>query len=234
MLRDYALIITGCVDPDSSVPFLQLKDKTERAKQYIDSIHYYIEKTSIASIVFCDNSGTRAPEHLFELAQKYSKRFEWISFLGDKKKSVEQGKGYGEGEIIEYALSHSSILKSAGYIVKVTGRVVIRNINLLLRFMREDRIYFLRNTANNVDTKLYGMPILTYQHYFSKLYLDVDDLHGRYLENKFSDAIIKNGIHIDPFIVFPNAQGISGSTGQPYTIPIINRIKQTIKIHMWR
>lgn len=228
MLNNYVLLITGCIKPDEKVPFLKLKETEVRRKQYIDSIQYYINMPSIKRIVFCDNSSAVEVESLYELAKKKDKQFEWISFLGNTVESIKRGKGYGEGEIIEYALKKSKLIKESDYIIKVTGRIIIKNINFLLKYMHSDKLYFVRNTNINVDTKLYGIPIETYKKYFIDLYKSVDDINNRYLENLFSDAILDNKLKIHSFIVYPNVEGISGSTGKSYSYPLSKRVKLTI------
>ncbi len=231
MLKDYALLITGCIDPNPGVPFLEIRSSADRRKQYMESLEYYIKKTNIRKIVYCDNSMASKNDEISILANQYSKEFEWLSFQGDNVNAVEQGKGYGEGEIIKYALNNSKLLQKANYLIKVTGRVIVRNIDLLIAFMNTNRMYFCRNTSTNVDTKFYGLPIEAYKKDFLNLYKEVNDKKGKYLENVFSDRILERQIDVYSFIVFPNAQGISGSTGKSYTLPLKTRIKLTVKSH---
>lgn len=232
MLKDYVLLITGCIDPNPDVPFLEIKSAESRRQQYIESLEYYIKKTKIKKIVYCDNSMAVKDNEINNLAIQYSKEFEWLSFMGDRVKVVTQGKGYGEGEIIEYALENSKLLQSANYFIKVTGRIIIKNIDFLTSFMNANRMYFCRNTSTNIDTKLYGLPIEAYKKDFLKLYDEVDDKNGKYLENLFSDRILKEQLTVHNYIVYPNVQGISGSTGKTYTLPMKTRIKLAIKSHL--
>ncbi len=235
MLADYVLLITGCMHPNPDVPFLEIKNAENRRQQYLESFKYYIKNTSIKKIVYCDNSMAPKVDEISKIANRYSKEFEWLSFVGDNVKAVTQGKGYGEGEIIEFALEHSKLLKNAHCFIKITGRVIIKNINTLLPFMKMDKMYFCRNTPTNVDTKLYAIPIEVYKKYFLTLYKDVDDRNGKYLENLFSERILEQHMVIHNFIVFPDARGISGSTGKPYALPLRTRIKLSLKNHlkMW-
>jgi len=232
MLGNYVLLITGCINPDIDVPFLKITDYEYRRTEYIDSIKYYIEETNIKKIVFCDNSAENEPKELCELARRKSKQFEWLSFQGNNAKAVEQGKGYGEGEIIEYALKNSSLLKESKYFIKVTGRVKVRNIDCLLFFMKNSHLYFVRNSPFNVDTKVYGIPSEVYKKFFLYAFKEVDDIEGIYLEHLFSEVIVKNQLKIHNFVVFPNVQGISGSTGITYSVSLKRRIWLTIKSYI--
>ena len=58
------------------------------------------------------------------------KEFEWISFQGNTTKTQEKGKGYGEGEIIEYAINHSQLLAKSKMLMKLTGRFYVKNMTL--------------------------------------------------------------------------------------------------------
>ena len=232
MLKDFVLLITGCIDPNPNVPFLEIKNAENRRQQYIESIRYYIKETNIRKIVYCDNSKALIDDEISNLAKRYLKEFEWLSFKGDSVKAVTQGKGYGEGEIIEYALENSKQLQNSEYFIKVTGRVIVRNIDFLITFMNEHRMYFFRNSPTNVDTKLYGVPVESYKKDFLTLYKEVDDKNKKYLENLFSEQIIRNHLTPHSFVVFPNARGISGSTGKSYSLSLKSRIKLTIKSHL--
>ena len=54
---------------------------------------------------------------------------------------LEQGKGYGEGEIIEYALKNSAFLHSEREFIKLTGRITIENLDAIIRKMQPGKMY---------------------------------------------------------------------------------------------
>ena len=127
--KDMVLLITGCIRASEKVQHHVIKDDNERLSQYVDSIRYYISDSIFQNIVFCDNSGCNTGESLTELAEEVGKRFEWLSFQGDVEKTIRFSKGYGEDEIIRYALQNSRLLQEAKSFVKVTGRIKISNCN---------------------------------------------------------------------------------------------------------
>lgn len=231
--NETVLVITGCITPSSDIPKLQLTDTSNRKKQYIESIRYYIEKSVINNIVYCDSSGESDDTDLKLLATRYHKNFEWISFVGDSKLTKERGKGYGEGEIMEYALEHSELLRSARYIVKITGRLKIKNINFLLRFSKH-RITFATDLTEDprlyINTRIYLMEKAIYNQYFRKAYLLVDDKNGTYLEHAFGISVQKNAIKYDSFIMYPIVEGMSGSTGNIYDTSYLRAIKNTVRM----
>ncbi|MEH7440203.1 hypothetical protein V7182_22405 [Neobacillus drentensis] len=234
--RECALIISGCIQPSANVPVLVLKDHNERRKQYINSIRYYLENTPFKNIIYCDNSKAQGETSLGKLAESYGKRFEWLSFEGDNEACVQKGKGYGEGEIIDYVFRNSEILKNCKYIVKVTGRIIISNIGFLSRIANMGKIYFQPNATIDgrlyINTRIYMMPKNVYQKWFHHAYQLVDDKNGVYLEHAFGKQVDKNNIIFNRFLVCPIYEGISGSTGGNYHTSFKENIKNTIKMYM--
>lgn len=230
------LLITGCINPDQNVPVLTIKDSHVRLKQYIESIEYYIACSPFENIVFCDNSCAPEITGLADLANKYNKRFEWLSFQGDRNRVVTQGKGYGEGEIINYAIQNSLLMRRSRYMCKITGRLIIKNIGALTKFIDETQIYFQPNKTDDgrkyINTRIYMMPIKIYLQYFKDAYIKVDDRKGVYLENTFGMMVSSNNLKYKRFVMYPDYIGVSGSTGSNYKLSLYNLIKNTIKMYL--
>ena len=121
-----AILMTACINPNG-MEQTTLQDPKIRKAQYLEAIDYYLNETKY-DIVFCENTGKdiydeiRSPEkHI---------RLEYLTFCGndyDKRK----GKSYGEAVIIQYAIHNSKKLQNCEYIIKITGRVKILNLNSL-------------------------------------------------------------------------------------------------------
>lgn len=234
---DVVLLITGCISPNSQIPQLVLKNSDMRRKQYIDSIKYYIRYAKINNIIYCDNSGACPEQELKELANKYGKSFEWLSFYGDIAKTVRYGKGFGECEIVNYALQNSQLIEQCKYLVKVTGRLIIKNLNILLALNRR-KIYFCPNKTEDdrlyINTRIYMMPIKSYDLYFQKAMNYVDDINNVYLEHAFGICIKNNNVPFKKFIFMPWVEGVSGSTGREYKPSIISYLKDDLKLRLYR
>lgn len=125
--NDICILLTACVNPNGMI-FTALQDSNERQRQYEDALGYYLTQTDVP-IVFVENTGC-------DFSSKYSEyiqqgRLEYITFQGnDYDKTL--GKGYGEYIILMYADQHSSVLRHHHYVVKITGRIKVLNINKLL------------------------------------------------------------------------------------------------------
>lgn len=219
------LLITASIFPQEK-RFLELKNPKQRLRQYLNSLRFYIIQTNLTKIVMCDNSIGKFPdEKMIALAKRYGKDFEFLQFKGSEGKIVSRGKGYGEGEIVEYALTHSRLLKEATFFIKVTGRLKVRNIDQIAANMDLDKIYMNREIRNfqapkkqgrQMNTVIYGVPQNVYMSEFAGLYKAVWDNHETYIEHLFYNKIIKNKLDVYNLPRFPVIDGMSGTMGKPY------------------
>lgn len=214
------IIVTGTIKPSNNIPDLYLKDSTIREKQYKESLIKLLRVTNANKIVFCENSNARVDfQDLYKLAKYNKKQFEFIQLKGNEQKTIFQGKGYGEGEIIEYVLKNSDLIKDENFFYKLTGRLFIKNLDKIIKNTNKYNNYFntdLKHVTNMVDTKFYGVKIEDYKKYFLKAYESVDDSNNLYLEHIFYNIIRQNKIPHKNIPVYPIVLGESGSTGSIY------------------
>ena len=182
------LLLTGCINPNG-MAFTALSNLEERKSQYINAIRYYLSNTNF-QIVFCENSGTNISP-LFQRGID-SGRMEYLTFNGNQDK--ERGKGYGECEIIEYALKQSKLISSSHdrRIAKITGRLIVRNITSIIKW---HQLLFPKRTvfcAINSDLSFPDSRFILAPTSFFQLFL-----HS--------------------FFIMPHIEGISGSTGESYS-----------------
>lgn len=118
------ILMTACICPPNKTIKTVLQDKEIRKKQYLEAINYYLRETNL-NIVFCDNSDVVIWDEISNPDKMH--RLEYLTFNGEGYQ--DRGKGYGEALIIQYALSNSRFLRDATYVVKITGRVKVININ---------------------------------------------------------------------------------------------------------
>lgn len=229
---DCVLLVTGTIRPNTNIS-VEINNKDERLREYINCLKYYICKSEIAKIVFCENSRyTFNQNSLFKLAQKYNKQLEILQFEGDVEKIGIYGKGYGEGEIIEYAFNNSKLIKNSDYFIKVTGRLIVNNLKQIIDKMVYPKTYFNLDLYGYqcIDTRLYGMTTEQYRNTFIHLYYNVRDRRNRrIIEKIFINTIRKNNIHIYNFPVYPEIIGCSGSSAIDYAKDI-RYIKWVLKI----
>lgn len=217
------LLITGCIKPNLNAFQLSLTDVNQRLRQYIACIKWSVDNTLFKNIVFVDNSGYPVDTMMIEYASEKGKNLEWLSFIGNEKMITACGKGYGEGEIIEYALRCSELLRKATYFCKLTGRLRVDNITRFTKLADINKIYFWTiglnckiKLSDGIETRFYGMSIKVYRDVFIDAYKDVDDKAGMWLEKVFYRRYCTSAVESQSLFWYPDFSGQSGSMGVDY------------------
>lgn len=213
------VIITGTLRPDKAVYRVKLSDTEERLKQYADSLKFLANCKKISKYVFCENSGAlELLERLKNMAGDGIET-EFLSFTGSRD-AVQRGKGYGEGEILQYVWKHSKFLQQEEEFVKITGRIVVRNLDSVLQKMKPGINYFNSvrplTREQQIDTKFYRVSKKSFEDCFLNAYTKVNDAEEKYLEHVYYEVIKDNKIKYRNFPEYPVYEGISGSTGVSY------------------
>lgn len=220
------LIITATINPPTQ-DYLKVNNTGERLSQYKESLNFFISSGAFQKIIFCDNSGylisNDALKEERETASKKGITLEVLSFNGNHEKVKEQGKGYGEGEIMEYILKESKILSKEDYFFKVTGRLKVENIEIIVNKSKnaiKDGICLI-NVPNHTmheiyDTRFYGMPVSMYERDFLKAYENVDDQDNIFFETVFTKIIREKNLRHRNFPLYPRITGKSGTSGGEY------------------
>lgn len=208
-----------------SAPFVELSDPKKRAELTFESIRQWIRIAGDLNIVICDGSGY---DFTKGVAEKFPQaKIECISFKNDAESVSAFGKGYGEGEIINYALEHSEFLRRSDYFVKCTSKLWVKNFPAI--FNRWNNIFqcqfglekpkSIRNAKPHiVDTRFYIIKKSYYIDLFSNAYKNVRDQEGYYLENCFRDEILNRRLRASDilFPIPPLIEGVAGTSGETY------------------
>lgn len=215
-------IITGTIRPSREIEHLILRDPEKRLKQYIDSILFFIESGAFSGIIFCENSnyGLEPFEDVENRAKKNKVALEILSFQGNTEKAAAYGKGYGEGEIMNYIFDSSKLIKETSYFVKITGRLRIDNMKDITMRMDTRKTYFNipnRTRRDFYDTRVYAMPVEQFQTKFRNQYDNVRDNEGVFLETVYTRILQEEKIRVTNFPRYPRIVGISGSMGMSYS-----------------
>ena len=217
------LLLTGAIDiGDFGVPSTTIVDVDQRLKQYLQSIDYAItEYKTISKIVFCENTGFDYDyTSLKKKAINLGKTLEILSFKGDYNEIKQKGKGYGEGEIIDYALKSSKTLIECEAFYKLTGRLIVANMDKIVATTLSDNSFIFHPKL------IYAMPVDHIETYFYKTskelyisrlidsYQEVDESKFRFLEHIFYERL--SNFNIRSFKIAPIINGYSGTSGEHY------------------
>lgn len=211
------ILLTACINPDG-MPFTVLTKQEERRKQYLDAIRHYLSTTRL-NILFVENSGTDI-SYLFK-EEINAGRLECLTFHGNQNKL--RGKGYGECEIIEYALAYSRLLRTDKNIriAKITGRLNVRNLKTIIRIhnllLSPNTVLFAINSDLSFpDSRCIVAPIGFFKKFLKTKEL-INDSDGYFFEHALLDTIkTEVGYSYSPFFIQPDIDGMSGSTGEIY------------------
>lgn len=211
------LVMTASVRP-AKIEKLCLTDTELRLKQYCFALQFYIKCRKFNKIVFCDNSNYPYEyDAEQQMAQKRGVQLEILKFNSSYELIEKYGKGYGEGEILEYVILNSCLLKEEEYFYKVTGRLVIKNVAFLVK--NTSKIArFNRNlyAEKSLDTRFWGMDKEEYTRTLMWSYKKVNDNKGRYLEMCYKRDMDAAAIKYQPLPLFPIIDGYSGTMGEKY------------------
>lgn len=219
------ILLTACIYPDKMVN-TELQDANVRKKQYLEAIDFYLKETN-CKIIFCENTGTDIFEEISS-AEKYN-RLEYLTFPGnDYDKSI--GKAYGEGKIIKYAIEHARLLRDTDYLIKITGRVKILNINQM--------IGQLQKSVKTKDSDIIQLELSGERFAKSVCFaapatwlLETVNKYGEYLSESFwFEAMlydsIEESVQLKIISCFPIIDGICGSLNKQYDYP--NRLQRML------
>jgi hypothetical protein len=133
---DTTIILTSTVNINPIKWWLFQKDKNDRLQAYLKSVSQWLTKTNF-KIVLVENSGYNF-EELNAEKEAYKDRFEVITFveseLEESKNLIENPhKGASEIFAINYGFYHSKLTKSSDFIIKITARYFIPELENYLK-----------------------------------------------------------------------------------------------------
>jgi hypothetical protein len=230
------VLLTSCVI--ASDPSVSLKDKVSRVKFTIESIEKWLAQSPGLRLVICDGSN-------FDFSGIVHEKFpeanvECIFFENNKELVGLYGKGYGEGEIVKYALLNSVYLRSSDFFVKCTAKLWVENFFDCLNDWNGTFVckgYFsnvfslFKNTEfSYIDTRFYIVSKLFYLENLASTYLHVDSANGYSLEHCFRDVILNGKFEKILLNVPPVICGVGGGSGTYYKCNLKRRIKEVIRL----
>ncbi len=208
------LIITSCIAPPPQ-DNLALSEPKKRLQYTKESLKKILCSKVFDKIVICDNSSYTFGNSITEEALRNGIKLEVLSFMGDFDKVKDQGKGYGEGEIMEYVINNSVLLKDENVFCKITGRLYVDNIDKILKRISYNKNYFNILTLRfwkSIDTRFYIIKKSDYVKFLLHTYKYVNDKNNQWYEMKFRDSLKYAEFH--QFPILPIIRGISGTHGK--------------------
>lgn len=169
-------------------------DRKLRINDYVRSLNYWINLNDrrVGGIVFCENSGADLQKLKDSVNNSnFILPIEYLSFEGNMR-PPNVHYGYSELGILDYVMSNSELLKNFDYFIKVTGRLIFKDISKLLNKLNNDSLLAIDfRRAYKAET---GPPVRAR----TQLILFNKNFYGKYLYKKRDDMIGKCS-HIEEY-----------------------------------
>jgi hypothetical protein len=230
------IVMPSCAFPNTSIPGVRIRDPRDRLAQLYCSLISWSREPDICRIVVGDNSNPKSDfRHVKSYANHYGTELEVLPFVGDAERVQAHGKGYGEGEIMNFIIANSVLLRGEKHFFKVTGRLFVNNFPQVRRTCRyRSRVFRCEMRFNRrlkrllclhfyprlvppggmVRTEFYKCSIRFFANSLADRNQLVDDIAGYYLEHAYFEPLVRRGF--STFVVEPVLVGRSSSGGHVY------------------
>ena len=231
------VLLTSCITvSDNSV---SLKDEKSRIGHTLESIEKWLAISADMKLVICDGSN-------FDFSSITTCAFpdaniECLSFRNSSNLVALYGKGYGEGEIINFAISNSRYIAESDYFTKCTSKLWVENYAECLAGWNEkflchgffENVFSFRKTHfSYIDTRFFLTNKEFYKQRFASAYLRLTNEQGLSIEHHFKEIIIENNLERILFSLPPVICGVGGGSGFYYKNNLKRRLKDRLRLHL--
>jgi len=173
------IILTSTVNVNLNKCALVQVDKNDRLQTYLKAILRWLKETNF-NIILVENSGHNFDE-LNEEKELYKNRFEVVTFdekdLQDAKYlKYNPSKGASEIFAINYAFNNSKTAKQSNFIIKITARYFLSELeNYLKKYDLNE--YDCLSQSDMLRCEMIGSHINNFHHIFD---INLVDKNGNY------------------------------------------------------
>jgi hypothetical protein len=185
--------------------------KEERINSYIKPVKKWLYNTNF-HVILVENTGYSFPE-LEEDKVFYQDRFEVISFVEKDCKEAkylekDEGKGTSEMFAINYAFYHSKLIKNSLFIIKITARYFISELENYLSSI--DLNSYAGLCQNDIDRcEMVGAHIDKFPIIFNRYLINENGNYEQHVENiyKLRMTWFDNILRCKVFEIEPTKRG---------------------------
>ena len=229
------VLLTSCVTiSDHSAA---LKDENHRIKYTLESIQKWLDIVPDIKLVICDGSS-------FDFSHIVNKAFpaasiECLNFRNNADLVALYGKGYGEGEIVNFAISNSKFISESDCFAKCTSKLWVENfVECFETWNRKflchgffENVFSIKNTTfSYIDTRFYLVNKYFYTANFASAHLNLMSGNRPSIEHCFRDIIIEKNYEKILFGLPPVICGVGGGSGVYYKNNMKRRLKEVLRI----
>ena len=224
-----ALLITTAVN--ASANRTQMTHTGDRLNTCLQALKYWLD-SDFTDIVICDGSGFDFSENIKAINLTDRKiNIEILHFINNNAAVKIKGKGFGEGEIVDYALRNSEILRAHDSFAKCTGKLWVDNYRSIINNFNMTASFDFNGLfpIKQIDTRFYITSKVFYEKHLVNTHNAVDENSTYYLEHAFKDSLSSIKLASYLMLPIPKIQGWSGSQNICYTDKPLKRFLRNIR-----
>jgi hypothetical protein len=239
-MRNIPILLTSSVIAHDTR--VKLKGQEDRIRLALESIAQWLRIDPELRLVLCDGSDFDFYSAVIE--QFPQARIECLHFENNQAMVKQHGRGYGEGEIVKFALNNSAFIADAGCFAKCTSKLWVENFVECLKDWNGNFLFkgvFLnvfsisrRTVFSYIDTRFYVATVQNYNKYFSEAHLNIDAKSGYGLEDCFYAICVQSHLNEFIFRVPPIICGVGGGTGKYYKNTTLRILKERLRLKLVR
>lgn len=230
------ILITSSITPhDIGVKLL---DPERRLFHALEAIEHWIRVAPASRFVLCDGSN-------FDFSPIAKERFpdtqiECLFFENEPLQIANFGRGFGEGEIVKFALRNSLYLRQSGAFAKCSSKLWLENYADCAKEWTGDCLFSaVFNNAFSIsrsiemaqiDTRFYITSNDFYSRHLVNAHLQINTSTGFGLEDCFHARLCEIQQRRYLFPVTPHIRGVGGGTGTYYKYNRIRVFKDSIRL----
>ena len=206
-MLDACIVMTATIEPNTVL--VKRSDVDQRLSDYKKCVEFYLQAVDIP-IYFIENSrfDLENDPDFKSYRQQNNFRVIRIEALPDKIK----GKGYQEFYALDYVIQN---YVQESFIIKVTGRYLIRNIARIIPEMSSPISIDMHKIMGVAITGFFGISRKAYLEHVLGIYQRVNDSKGVFIEHVLYSKINSSPLRSKTKLLPQNPQyeGVSGSHG---------------------
>lgn len=218
-------------------PSVALSDTQTRKSLTIKSIYEWLRVDPSLAIVICDGSNYDfTPEITLLFPQA---KIECLHFENAQSEVEKYGRGFGEGEIIRFALERSKFIQAAQCFAKCTAKLWVENFEDCKK--QWNGYWVCKGVFDNalslnkspifsyIDTRFYFVSVGFYKNHLLDAHLSINKNSGFGLEQSFKRVFLHQKMRLAMFRCYPCIEGVGGGTGKSYKNSFFRKMKEAIK-----
>jgi len=228
-MQKSVVLVTSAVMPPEGIYRLKMTNFAPRLITTKAAV-FFFAGLGAKRICIADATGfTLLNEDEVRLLSDMDCEVEQISYSQNNNLVIQKGKGFGEGELIKFALQKSILINNSGYFFKCTGKVYCSNFPIIQSIIQENKLkhIFWRDIFHNsVDTRFFYTSIDFAKKHLIQAYENINDR-----ENNMAEEVVTRLCQrfLTPSrSIRPQLTGFSGSLNKPYFNPSMGYLDQNL------